>query len=325
MLWPFKAKVWLSLLFLNLFTGGWGGFSNIQIPDFPNFWKNAPASDSLTPTPKTVPAEITPEKFLYPPAQVFSFLRENKKTILTLLGILVSLWLLLLAVWTWLYSRLKMVLIQCLLTKTFSLRRYWKETQALGESLFRFNFVALVLLAVPLLTGPALVVRGFLKHTLVLKEHGLFLVLGGLALLGYLLVFVFVMSVVNRFLPIYMGVTGQRGREAIRYVFSLGAKKMMHGLGFVLLYTLLAIGTGIAMSIILIMIIATMAILFGFASLLGALLVKFLAVPKFLVISIGILLALPCAAGVFVLMAVPAETFKNFVGLKLIEEHFKNP
>lgn len=290
----------------------------MQGPSFPDFSRSTPSAPPTSPAPGPASKEEVKAKFQNVRDVAATVARENKKTILTLAGIVLFGGLLLMAVMVWFYSRLKMVLIMGLITKTFYLRQYWRETRALGESLFALNFAASVLAWAPLLAAPALVLRGYLRHTLHFKDHWPLLLLGGMVLFGYFAAYFFVMSAVNRFLPIYMGLTGRGPREALRELFSVGGKNVLTGLGYYLLYVLLSIGTGIAMALALGLVGLLLMVLFGAGSLLGVLLVKFLGLSKILLVSIGVVLAIPCFAAVPVLMAVPAETFMNYMGIELV-------
>lgn len=324
LLWPFNARVWLILFFLHVFTGGLGGFSGVR-GSFPNSVSPSAPSSAVAAAPLSNKAKL--ENVL---RQGKSFLRDNQKNILTLSVIFLILGLILMALSAWLSARLKMVLIQCLRGGAFHLRDAWRDTRALGEALFRFNLLAILLAGAPLVIAAGFAAEAVLRHGwtglgAALKAHWLMLILAGGSVFVYVLSATIVLMTVNQFLPVYMAMTGQGPRAAFAELRRAGREKMWNGLGAVLLYGLVIIGVGIAVGLALAILGILLALVFGGGALIGVALVKILHVPQLAVITAGVILALPVFFAFLVLGAVPGETFKSYLAIELMESFTSRP
>lgn len=329
LLWPFDKKTWLKLFLLYLLTAGWGmqspGCGNINLPSRQSAQNEAPAAtneesnQTVSPTQQAVNQQIETLK-----TKATSLWNSRKTTIIWIAGALGLLIIIFLIFMAWLSCRFRFIVLESLRTRNVEIRRFWRETKELGNSLFWFN-VALGLIAFVGLTLPGLAIGwAAYKNWSALKSF--MLPLMGLLLVSILffIVLAFCLYLLFEFLPVVMHENKQKAASALRALTQGRTKSdILRGTGYLFFYLLMATAIGIGVGIFFMIALIPIMILGGGIGVGTWLVIKSMGLAvKIVMIGIGALLLSFALAVIFFATLVPSQTFLTYLKIELVRQLF---
>ena len=240
LLWPVRGGIWLRLFLLYLVTGTGGFHTGFRVP-FSSL-RSAPVSSVLstaptTPSKPTVSSDTVRRQWVRFQG-VAKNLWENERPLLLYVAALVgTIVLILLVMLLWASARLEFVMIASLLNESVSLRRYWKQTERLGESYFAFRlavfFVSLLTVAVTIVFfGRILRPLGWPPAWAQLRP----LLLSSALVIGSGVAALILLMIVELFLPIVMFVSDQTTLPALGRALRFCFKHPVQVIGFFMGY-----------------------------------------------------------------------------------------
>ena len=319
LLWPVRRDVWLKLFFLCLFTGG-GFHSGFRIPFSP---KNATATVTAKSTQShaSAVADSIRAQWTRMKSIATNFWTDNRRLMLQAAALLAAILLIVLVMLLWVSARLQFVFLTSLLNEQVHIRKYWRETERLGESYFYFRltiFVASVLIAILgiIMIANKIVSLSWPPHLsaltpLLIKAGALFAV--GLPTLIFL-------YILERFLPVVMLVTNETILPALRRSLHFVGRHPLRAVGLV-------VGTilfSFALSVAMVMALVVIGIVVGGALAIGmfavGLILKFAVHVGILGLTVvGVILAIGLGFIFMMAAVVPLGVVTGFLRLEVVK------
>ncbi len=323
LLWPFHFGIWARLALLFLVTGSFSAF-NFRAPAS-NFGAGRTAASksniqttnvsASTPTSTNAnPREAIRVRVNQSLAWVRTLWNENRRLILTLAALVLSIILLLSAMFLWLTCRLQFVLLRSLEENRVSIRSRWNTDRESGESLF---WLHLGLAAVSLLAFAStvfLAVSRFHEFAALIKLHPIATVLSGIVGFLFLIAMSTVLFLLLRFVPVVMFLRSQSAPAALGSVMNWAFGHIGRAILFTGFYAFAAVVLETGMALLMLALILPFVLVGG----LMAVLVAALASHKALVIGLMLVLGLIVFLPFLFFARVPIDTFFTYLRMELV-------
>jgi hypothetical protein len=320
LLWPVRSGVWLRLFFLLMLAGAGGFHSGLQKP-LASLHSTTAEKKRLDPKTRAslgrVRAKWNNVKTIA--TDVWAHQRRLVLQVAALLGVIL---LLVIVLFTWLSSRMQLVLTAALMNEKVAIREYWRQTERLGESLFWLRAIIFALNIAFVAGSLTLLFKkwwplpgafGWATIKPLLLSGGL--VFAAWAALGFVIFFIV------RFLPIVMVRFNETAWPAVGRMLRFMLRSPLAALGSLAVYVVMSVVVSIALGIAIVLIGTALVLVGGILAALGVIVAKAGGiVVKAPLILIGAVLAVGVGSAIVMLATVPGGTVLTFLRIELVRQ-----